>query len=60
MKYLFLSIKGVYKKYEPFLWIRFSCLQDAEPQQEDSLLFLPTKSPEVPGTHLIDFRIING
>ena len=33
----------------------FSCLKAGEPQLGDSLLFT-TKSPEGPGTHLIDLR----
>ena len=32
----------------------FHCLEAAEPLRGDTLLFT-TKSPEVPGAHLIDF-----
>ena len=41
------------KLYGPFLWMGLNCLQAIEPLRRDSLLFI-TKSPEVPGTHLID------
>ena len=33
----------------------FNCLKATEPLQGDSLLFT-TKSPGVPGTHIVDFR----
>ena len=41
------------KLYGPFLWMGFNCLKVTVPLQGDCLLFT-TKSPEVPGTHLID------
>ena len=47
------------KKYGPFLWMGFICLNVAEPLLGDSLFFT-TKSPEIPGTNLIDFRIMKG
>ena len=43
----------------PFYGWRFNCLKATEPLQEDSLLFT-TKSPEIPGTHLIDLGMMKG
>ena len=45
--------KFLEKKIWPLLWMGFSCLKAGEPQLGDSLLFT-TKSPQGPGTHLID------
>ena len=45
------------KLYGPFLWMGFNCLKVTVPLKGDCLLFT-TKSPEVPGTHLIDCRRI--
>ena len=41
--------------YGSFLWMGFNCFTATEPLQGDSLPFT-TKSPEIPGTHLIDLR----
>ena len=43
----------------PFLWIGFNCLKAAESLQGDSLLSA-TKSPGIPGTHLIHHRKMKG
>ena len=42
-----------------FLWIRFTCLETVESLCGDSLL-LTFKFPEVPGTHLIDHKMMKG
>ena len=47
------------KRYGPFLWMGFNWLKATEPLQGDSLLFT-TKSPEIPGTHLINLRRMKG
>ena len=54
----FLQIKKN-KLYDPFLWIGFNYLKVTVPLQGDSLPFT-TKSPGVPGTHLIDLGRIKG
>ena len=47
------------KLYGPLLWTEFNCLKATEPLGGNSLL-CATKSPEIPGTHLIDLRIMKG
>ena len=47
------------KFYDPFLWIGFNYLKVTVPIQGDSLPFT-TKSPGVPGIHLIDLGRIEG
>ena len=47
------------KLYDPFLWIRFNCLREAEPLIRHSLLFT-IKSPEALGIHLIDIGRVKG
>ena len=55
---VFLEILANKKKlYGPFM--EFNCLKVTVPLQGDNLLFA-TKSPGVPGTHLIDLRRIKG
>lgn len=41
----------------PLHWIEFSCLIAPEPLRED--IKLAIKSPEVPGTRLIDLGMLN-
>ena len=48
-----------FKLYGPFLWMTFNCLKATGPLRGDSLLFT-TKSPGVPGTHLIDLGRTKG
>ena len=48
----------IFKKLSPFLW-EFNCLKHAEPIRRDTLL-LTTKSPGIPGTHLINLRGVKG
>ena len=45
--------------FGPFLWIRFTSLETAESLCGDSLL-LTFKFPGVPGTHLIDHKMMKG
>ena len=45
--------------YGSFLWIKFNCLKATDPLGEDSLLFT-TRSPELPGTHLVNLRRMKG
>ena len=47
------------KLNSPFLRMGFNCLKATEQLRGDSLLFT-TKSPEGPGTHLIDFGRMKG
>ena len=47
------------KLYGFFLWVGFNCLKATKPLRGDSLLFT-SQSPGVPGTHLIDFRRMEG
>ena len=47
------------KLYGFFLWIGFNYLKAAEPLPRDSLFFT-TQSPEVSGTHLINFSEMKG
>ena len=47
------------KLYGPFLWMGFNCLEATDPLQGGSLPF-STQSPEVPGTHLINLRMMKG
>ena len=51
------QFKTYFKKelYRPFLWMKFNCLKATEPLRGDSLLFI-TRSPGLPGAHLVDFR----
>ena len=41
------------------LWIEFNCVKTRKPLQGGTLL-LTTKSPKVPGTHLIDLKRMKG
>ena len=43
------------KPYVPFLRMEINCLKTTEPIRGDGLPFT-VKSPEAPGTHLIDLR----
>ena len=45
--------------YGPILRMRFNCFKAKEPLRGSSLLFA-TKSPEIPGTHLIDLERMKG
>ena len=45
--------------YDPILWMGFNCLKATDSLRGGSLLFT-TKSPEIPGTHLINFRRMKG
>ena len=45
--------------YDPFLLMGLNCLKVTEPPQGDNLIFT-TKSPEIPGTHLIDLGSTSG
>ena len=47
------------KLYDTFLWMGFNCLKAIDPLQGGSLLF-STQSLEVPGTHLINLRMMKG
>ena len=47
----FLKKEG--KLHGPFLWMGFNCLKAIKPLRRATLIFT-TKSPETPGTHLID------
>lgn len=54
------SNQGLQKKlHEPFLWIRFKCLEAVQPRLEDSLPST-TKLPRVFGAHLIKLGKANG
>ena len=51
------SPKKFLKRYGPFLWMGFNCHKTTEPQWGESLFFT-TKSPGVPGTHLINLGMM--
>ena len=43
--------------YGPFLWMEFNSLKATEPLRVSGLLFI-TKFQEIPGTNLIELRMI--